>query len=346
MKKRYKVTIGLLFSLIIGYAIFLLLTPPINYEVQADPVIYNKDKTNKKQRPFIVHKEEYPFESNWFERDGVSMHYVDEGEGIPVLLCHGNPDWSFLYRDIIKELSDECRLIAYDLPGFGFSETPAGYNFTPQEHAEWIDALVNEHLKLKEYIIVVGDWGGPTGLSVATQHPEKILGAVITNTWAWKAEGMLKAFSNINKTPIMNRLNTNRNFFVESLMIDGVNEASKNNEAIVNAYRLALPTAGSRIGVAEFPKQITIAESWLEKLENRLSTLSNKPIELIFGLKDFALGTPEIQERWLSFYPEANVQKLPDAGHFTQEDNPESFVIAIKNILDKNKGEEDAVNTQ
>ncbi len=325
--------IGLFLSLIIGYVIFLLLTPPINYEVQADSVIYNKDKTNKKQRPFIVDKKEYPFESNWFERDEVSMHYIDEGEGIPVLLCHGNPDWSFLYRDIIKELSGECRLIAYDLPGFGFSETPDGYNFTPQEHAEWISALVNEHLKLDKYIIVVGDWGGPTGLSVATNHPEKILGAVITNTWAWKAEGMLNTFSILNKTPIMHRLNTNRNYFVESLMIDGMNESVKNNEAILNAYRLALPTAKSRIGVAEFPKQITIAESWLEKLESRLPSLSDKPIELIFGLKDFALGTDEIQEKWLSYYPNANVQKLPDAGHFTQEDSPESFVFSLRRMM-------------
>jgi len=314
--------------------------------VQADPVIYNKDKTNIKQRPFIVDKEAYPFESNWYERNGASMHYVDEGEGIPVLLCHGNPDWSFLYRDIIKELSGECRLIAYDLPGFGFSDTPEGYNFTPQEHAAWISGLVNDHLKLEEYILVVGDWGGPTGLSVATQQPDNILGAVITNTWAWKAEGMLNTFSILNKTPIMHRLNTKRNFFVEKLMIDGINESSKNNEAILNAYRWALPTAVSRIGVAEFPKQITKAESWLESIEQRLPVLADKPIELIFGLKDFALATPEIQEKWLSLYPNANVQKLPDAGHFTQEDNPESFAVAIRRILNKSRSTEVAVTAK
>lgn len=128
---------------------FIIFTQPVKYEIKPDPIVFNKDSTNQKQRPFIVDKEEYPFKSNWFMRDGISMHYIDEGEGIPVVLCHGNPDWSFLYRNIIKELQSECRLIAYDLPGFGFSDTPRNYGFTPQEHAEWINALVIDHLILE-----------------------------------------------------------------------------------------------------------------------------------------------------------------------------------------------------
>lgn len=72
------------------------------FEQHPDPVIFNADPDNQKQRPFIVDKDEYPFKSHWFEKDGVSMHYVDEGEGFPIVLTHGNPDWSFLNRNIIK----------------------------------------------------------------------------------------------------------------------------------------------------------------------------------------------------------------------------------------------------
>ena len=86
-------------------------------------------------RPFQVDADAYPFQSHWFERQGSAMHYVDEGEGIPVVMCHGNPTWSYLYRNIIKALRGQCRCIAYDLPGFGMSEHPSGYAYTPQEHA-------------------------------------------------------------------------------------------------------------------------------------------------------------------------------------------------------------------
>ncbi|MBI1819255.1 MAG: alpha/beta fold hydrolase, partial [Nitrospirae bacterium] len=88
------------------------------------------------------------------------MHYVDEGNGTPVLLLHGNPTWSYLYRNIIKELVHEARLIAPDYPGFGFSDHPPGYGYTPVEHAEWVSALI-DHLGLKKMILVCQDWGGP-----------------------------------------------------------------------------------------------------------------------------------------------------------------------------------------
>jgi len=206
------------------------------YDIQPDPIIANADKLNIKQRPFIVDKEEYPFKSHWYERNGVSMHYVDEGEGIPIVLTHGNPDWSFLNRNIIKKMSKEARVISYDLPGFGFSDTPENYNFTPQEHVEWISALIFEHLKLEKFIIVVQDWGGPTGLSVATSHPDNVLGVVISNTWAWPATGGLQWFSMSMRQPAMESRVINQNFFATALMQSSINEKSRNNKAITDAF--------------------------------------------------------------------------------------------------------------
>ncbi len=194
MKTFKKIGIILASLLLLAIALFIIFTQPLVYDIKPDPIVYNKDITNLKQRPFIVDKQEYPFKSNWFERDGVSMHYIDEGEGIPIVLCHGNPEWSFIYRDLIKELSGECRLIAYDLPGFGFSDTPDNFGFTPKEHAEWIEALLIDHLKLEKFIIVVQDWGGPTGLSVATDYPERVLGTVISNSTAWRVDVLLTFF--------------------------------------------------------------------------------------------------------------------------------------------------------
>jgi len=295
--------------------------------------VYNKDVTNKKERPFIVDKEEYPFKSNWFEKDGVSMHYIDEGEGIPIVLTHGNPDWSFLNRNIIKELSGEARVIAYDLPGFGFSDTPENYGFTPQEHVEWIKALLFDHLKLDKFIIVVQDWGGPTGLSVATSNPDKVIGVVISNTWAWKAEGKMVDFSMAMRTPEMEAKVLNDNYFATTLMQSSLNKKSSSNKAITDAYAMPFPTKASRIGTAIFPQQITLASDWLEDLESKLNTLQDKPVELIFGLKDDVVASKEIQDKWRVIFPKAPVQLLPEAGHFTQEDSPESFVFSLRRMM-------------
>ncbi|WP_082828087.1 MULTISPECIES: alpha/beta fold hydrolase [unclassified Marinomonas] len=303
------------------------------YPVQPDPTLNNAEKSNLKQRPFIVDKDEYPFESHWYERDGVSMHYVDEGDGVPIVLTHGNPDWSFLNRNIIKEMSKKARVIAYDLPGFGFSDTPHNFGFTPKEHSEWVESLIFEHLKLDKFILVVQDWGGPTGLNIATNHPDSILGLVISNTWAWKPEGSLRDFSIMMSTPDMQQKIIDLNFFAGALMPSNINTVSGSNKAITDAYALAFPTPESRRGTAVFPEQIVGAEEWVQNIEERLTTLADKPAHIIFGMKDKAVATKDNIDRWCRHFPNADVLLLQDAGHFTQEDSPESFCFMLSKIL-------------
>jgi haloalkane dehalogenase len=305
----------------------------IIYDQTADPVPFNADPNDDRLRPFIVDKDEYPFRSHWFERDGVAMHYIDEGEGFPIVLTHGNPDWSFLNRNIIKDMSGEARVIAYDLPGFGFSETPEGFTWTPQEHAEWITALVNDHLGLEEFVLVVQDWGGPTGLSVATQNPDKIAGLIVSNTWAWAADGALAEFSAQMTTPQMQEKVIDENFLASALMSSAINPESAANPAITDAYAMAFPTPASRAGTAYFPIAIVQQQEWLTAIGDNLNLLADKPVELIFGEKDHLLGNEESIARWRAYFPEAPVQILPSAGHFTQEDNPESFGLSLRRIL-------------
>lgn len=306
---------------------------PLFYDTQPDPIIANADPLNKKQRPFIVDKEEFPFQSHWFEQDGCSMHYVDEGEGIPIVLTHGNPDWSFLNRNIIKDMSKEARVIAYDLPGFGFSDTPKDFGFTPQEHAKWVESLIFKHLKLDNFILVVQDWGGPTGLYIATNYPNNIHGVVISNSWAWKPEGNLRNFSLSMCTPEMEEKVLNQNFFAGTMMPNNINKKSANNKAITDAYAHAFPTPESRRGTIEFPQQITRGEDWVQQVEDKLHTLADKPIHFIFGMKDQAVATPENLKRWQSHFPSADVLMLQDAGHYTQEDSPESFSFMLRKIM-------------
>lgn len=165
------------------------------------------------QRPFEVDNSEYPFQDHWLPyRDGM-IHYIDEGEGPVVVLLHGNPTWSYLYRNVIKELSGQCRLIAPDYPGFGMSKAPTGYGYTPQEHAEAVTALIKQ-LDLQHVVLVVQDWGGPVGLHYAVHHPDNVRGIVLMNTWAWPAKILpMKLFSmTMGGWPLGYWLQTRRNF--------------------------------------------------------------------------------------------------------------------------------------
>ena len=123
----------------------------------------------------------YPFESKWFPSSVGPVHYIDEGEGRALLLLHGNPDWSFLYRDIVLTLRDQFRCVVPDYPGFGLSIHPHDYDYTPAEHAEVIGQLV-DHLDLSDMVVVGQDWGGPIGLEIASQRPDGVAGLLMGNT--------------------------------------------------------------------------------------------------------------------------------------------------------------------
>ena len=112
-----------------------------------------------------------------------------------------------------------------------------------------------------------------------------------------------------------------------------LNEKSKNNKAILDAYKMPFPTPESRKGTLVFPHQITDAKPWLIKLESKLPLLANKPVEFIFGEKDPWFADSATIAKWRSFYPKGNVQILTDVNHYSQEDSPESFIYALRRIL-------------
>jgi haloalkane dehalogenase len=148
-------------------------------------------------RPAWIPQDLYPFDDHYVDVDGATIHYVDEGNGPPLLLLHGNPTWSFLYRDVIKGVSDRYRCIAPDHAGFGLSRAPAGYGFTPEEHARVLERFV-EQLDLNDVTMMVQDWGGPIGFAAATRHPDRFSAFVIGNTWAWpKSDPGTQLFSRL-----------------------------------------------------------------------------------------------------------------------------------------------------
>ena len=258
------------------------------------------------------------------------VHYVDEGEGDPILLLHGNPTWSFLYRGVIIRLKKTFRCIAVDYPGFGLSVRPEGYGYTPADHAEVARDLVR-HLDLTRLTIVGHDWGGPIGLRVAADELPRVRALVMGNTWYWPPDGwQMKAFAYVMSSAPMQSMILNRNLLVEKLMPLGVKHPLA--DEVMHQYREALPTPGSRVGAAELPRQLLQAALWLGALQDDVrDRLSNVPILLTWGIHDLAFP-PRLMERFRDDFRLARAHRL-DAKHFIQEDAPGELAEAIEEFL-------------
>lgn len=276
---------------------------------------------------------EYPFESRWIERDGSAMHYVDVGEGRPVLMLHGNPTWSFLYRRVIRDLEGECRCIAPDYPGFGFSDHPEGYGYTPGEHARWVRELVDE-LRLDGLIVVGQDWGGPIGLRTAVERSGRTAGLVMSNTWCWAPDWRLRLFSRAMGGSTLGRwLQLEHNFFARRVVPLGIHRSERRTGPVLESYRRPFADRESRLGTWVFPRAIRTFAGWLDATWRQAGRLDSLSVELVWGMRDPALGREAYLDRWRERFPDAPLDRVEDAGHYLQEDRPERLASGIRRCL-------------
>ncbi len=280
-----------------------------------------------------IDRNEYPFASHYFQTAAGKLHYVDEGEGQPIVMLHGNPTWSFLYRNLIKRLRSQYRCIAPDHLGFGLSDKPVDWSYLPEEHAKNLAALF-DHLGLKNITLVVQDWGGPIGMHYAVTHPENVARIIVMNTWAWPVnrDPHYVMFSAFMGGPIGRMLIKKRNFFAGTFMRAAFGDKSKLSEAAHQHYLRALPTAEARKGCYVFPKQIVASTPWLEQLWSKIAVLKDKPTLFVWGMKDVAFREKELQ-RWQSALPNSQTVRLPTVGHFVQEEAPEELGKAVTAFL-------------
>jgi haloalkane dehalogenase len=281
------------------------------------------------ERPSWLSPELYPFHGDVAELDAVRVHYVDEGSGPPLLLLHGNPTWSFLYRDVVRGLRDRYRCIAPDYPGFGLSgPADGGYGYTSAEHAAVIEQLVLR-LDLRDVTLMAQDWGGPIGFAVATRHPDRFAAFVIGNTWAWpKSDPGTQLFSRLIGGPVGRYLILQRNFFVERIIPGGVRRRTL-PAAVLDAYRGPFPTPESRRPVHVFPRQILAGRPFLAEVERGLRALRDRPALIVWPTRDVAFRERE-RRRWEATFPDHRTVLLEGAGHYIQEDAADEIVTAIR----------------
>ena len=278
-------------------------------------------------RPNVTPSPElYPFQSRWADTSAGRVHYIDEGEGQEILFLHGNPTWSFLYRHLIASLRDRFRCVAIDYPGFGLSDRPASYGYTPREHAGVVGEVV-DRLDLDGFIVMGHDWGGPIGLSVASARADRVAGLVLGNTWFWPSD-RARAFSVVMSSRPMQWMIRERNFFVERFIPMGVVRQLSDEE--MEHYRGVQPSAEHRIGIAEFPRQIVAAIPWLEELATSVPRLlGDKRALITWPVRDIAFPARTTLPRARAAFGDVRVLELPSAKHYFQEDAATEVATAI-----------------
>jgi haloalkane dehalogenase len=279
--------------------------------------------------PSWLDTDEYPFASHFLEVDGGRLHYVDEGSGEPVVMVHGQPTWSFMYRHLIRGLSPRSRCIALDLIGFGLSDKPRDWGYRPKQHAANLAALV-EHLDVGPLTLVVHDWGGPIGLGWATEHPESVRRIVALDTWMWSMREHRAGlwFSRILGSP-PGQLATRRfNVFVDVFMKLALGDAWP---AVAAAYRGPLAKPRDRQGCALFPRML--CDAWLAEIWRRRRVLSGIPAHLIWGGADPAFPAA-MRDRLETVFEVCSVKVHDGVGHFVAEELGERLAPEIASFLD------------
>ncbi len=283
--------------------------------------------------PEWLDRDEYPFASHFFKTPAGNMHYVDEGAGMPIVFVHGNPSWSFEFRKLIKAFSLTNRCVAPDLIGFGLSDKPPGWSYLPEDQAKNLDLFL-ESLPLENITLVVGDWGGPIGLSYALNHPEKIRNIVITNTWLWsvRSDWYFQAFSKFTGGPLGIWLIKTRNFFADTIVRSAFGDKKKLTPKIHAHYLMPFSKPEERKGTWVFPGQIIGSSHWLQSLWEKREVLQKKRILIAWGMKDIAFRKKELTT-WITAFPKAKVVQFEDAGHFVPEEKPDELIIEINNFI-------------
>ena len=280
-------------------------------------------------RPDWLTRELLPFDSRFTEIDGNLVHYLDEGNGPPLLMLHGNPTWSFLYRHLIALLRVRFRCIAPDLPGFGLSIAGPGYDLRPESHAEVIRAFV-DRLGLDGWTPVLQDWGGPIGVYVAGAAPERVRAVVVLNTFAWPVDDdpHFVRFSRVMGSAPAGFLIRHFNLFVNVLIPAGT-PRRRLDRAAMNAYRRPLDTPARRAASHVLPGAIVSSTPFLAEVERRLARLRDTPALIVWGDRDIAFREKE-RARFAASFARAESLVVSGAGHYMQEEAPVEIATAIQ----------------
>jgi haloalkane dehalogenase len=284
-------------------------------------------------RPWLD-RQEYPFTSRWLSLPEGAMHYVDEGTGPPILLVHGTPTWSFLYRHLIRALRTRYRCVAPDLPGFGLSAKPAEASYHPRDQATRLARLV-EALGLVDLTLVVHDFGGPIGLSYALDRPDNVRGLVLFNTWMWSlaADRRVARVGRLLGGRLGRVLHERFGFSVNVIWRRAIGDRTRYTRAIHRHYAGPLATPADRHATWVYARELLGAGDWYQSLWRRRERLASIPALLVWGAADPAFG--RFLGRWRQALPHAEIVEMAGVGHAPPEERGPESAAAVARFLER-----------
>jgi haloalkane dehalogenase len=292
----------------------------------------------------VIKKSLYPFAGQYFTHaNGLRQHYLDEGKGATVVMLHGNPSWSFYYRNLVQALRGRYRCIVPDHIGCGLSDKPVDsyYSFTLQQRVDDLDALL-EHLGLREKItLVVHDWGGMIGMAWASRHPERVARLVILNTASFhlpKEKKLPLALKICRDTQLGAFLIQGLNAFARGAAFVGCKRKRMSRE-LRDAYCAPYDNWQSRVATLRFVQDIPLKPgdpgyALVSEVQLGLQRFADRPMLICWGEKDFVFDRTFLAE-WQRRFPAAEVHAFPDCGHYILEDARDEVIPLIEGFLQR-----------
>lgn len=282
----------------------------------------------------------YPFEGRDFDLRGLRYRYLDEGSGDPVVMLHGNPTWSFYYRNLVRALRDDYRAVVPDHIGCGFSDKPddSRYRYTLSQRVADLEALL-DHLDLHENLTLVAhDWGGMIGMAYAVRHPERVRRLVLMNTAAFHLPEDMRmpaALWFVRDTRLGPFLVQRFNLFSRGAA--WLAPAKRLSKQVRDAYCAPYDSYENRIATLRFVQDIPLrpgdpAYDQVSEIAAGLDRFRETPILLLWGEKDFVFK-PQVLSIFEKIWPHAEVHRFPEAGHYVLEDASAEILPLVSDFL-------------
>ena len=282
----------------------------------------------------------YPFTGTFRNVNGQQMHALDEGQGDTVIMLHGNPTWSFYYRDLVLGLRNTHRVMVPDHIGCGLSDKPdeRSYEYTLRRRVDDLEALI-EQAGVKEPItLVMHDWGGMIGMAYATRHPEKIGRLVLLNTAAFhlpKSKKLPRTLWVCRKTPLGDFFIRDTGIFTSVLARLAVCRPME--QRVREAYLLPYRAPQDRTGLLHFVQDIPLepgdpSYGLVSEVQANLPAFRQTPTLILWGDRDFVFDHHFLRE-WQNILPEAEVHHFPNAGHYVLEDAGPEILPLIQDFF-------------
>ena len=280
--------------------------------------------------------DEYPFASRYIDVDGARMHYIDEGAGETLLCVHGNPTWSFAWRNLVKQLSSSFRVLAIDHIGCGFSDKPQEYPYTLRQHITNLERLL-QALDLQQVTLIAHDWGGAIGMGAAGEMPDRFSRFILCNTAAFRSRRIPWRIA-VCRWPFVGAIGVRGfNLFSRAALRMAVSHQERMTPAICAGYVAPYNNWANRVAVHRFVQDIPLRPSHpsyetLTQVESGLQQFQQHPMLLAWGEQDWCF-TPLFREEFQQRFPQAEAFPIADAGHYVFEDAPERLVPRVREFL-------------